>query len=107
VIFWKDFILDDGLGPVLSPGIFSGDKKVRRSLNASRSRIKDDASARALIQETRRDAEPLSATNTGCGPDTAWTKVQVQGMEANLEDNASSHMDVESDLAKLRPRGAG
>ncbi len=98
MIFWKDFILDDSLGPVL---------KDSRGLNANRSRIKEDASARALIQETRREAEPLSATNTGCVRDTAWTKVQVQGLDSNLEDNASSHRDVESEFAQLRPRGAG
>ncbi len=98
MIFWKDFILDDSLGPVL---------KDYRSLDASRSSVMDDASKKALIQETRREAEPLSATNTGCVRDTAWTKVQVQGLDSNLETNAATHRDVESDFAQLRPRGAG
>ncbi len=107
MIFWKDFILDDGLGPVLSPEIFSGESKVRRDLNASRSRIKDDASAMALIQETRREAKPLSTTNTGCVRDAGWTEVQNKGVDSNLETNASSHMDVENELAQSRLRGVG
>lgn len=98
MILWKDFIIDDSFGPVL---------KDSRSLDASRSSIKDDARQKALIQETRREAEPLSGTNTGCVRDTAWTKVHAQGLDSNLETNAFSHRDVENGLAQLRPRGAG
>lgn len=108
MIFWKDFILDDGLGPVLSPELFSGAEKVRRDLRVNRSRVKDDASARVLIQETRREDEPLRATNTGCVRNASWTKVQAQGTNStDLETNAPSHMDVGNDGTKSRQRGAG
>jgi hypothetical protein len=79
VILWKDFIIDDGFGPVLSPEIFSGMEEVRRDRRVTRSRVMDDASAVALIQETRREDEPLRMTNTGCVRDSSWTKVQATG----------------------------
>lgn len=98
MIFWKDFILDDdGLGPLL---------KDRRDLRVTRSRVKEDASARALIQETRRDAEPFRNANTGCVRETTWTKVHDQGQESNLETNAPSHMEVETELAGPQRRRA-
>jgi len=99
VIFWKDFVLDDsGLGPVL---------KDRRDLRVTRSRVMEDASARALIQETRRDAELFRAANTGCVRDSTWTNVHDQSLESNLETNASSHTEVGSEPAGPRLRGAG
>lgn len=108
MIFWKDFILDDdGLGPVLSPDLFAGLEIVRRDLRVTRSRVMEDASARALIQETRRDAEPFRNANTGCVRETTWTKVHDQGQESNLETNASSHTEVGSEPAGTRLRGAG
>ena len=98
MIFWKDFILDDnGLGPVLQD---------RRDLRVTRSRVMEDASARALIQETRRDAEPFRNANTGCVRETTWSKDHDQGQESLLETNASSHTEVGSEFAGPRPRGA-
>jgi hypothetical protein len=108
VIFWKDFVLDDGgLGPVLSPDLFSDLVKDRRDLRVTRSRVKEDASAQALIQETRRDAEPFRNANTGCVRETTWTQVHDQGMESQLETNAPSHTEVGSEPAGKRLRGAG
>ncbi len=107
MILWKDFILDDGLGPVLSPELFSGMEKVRRDLRVARSRVMEDASALALIQETRREFEPPHAANTGCVRDMTWTQVQAPGTESNLETNADSHTEVGSELAGMRLRGAG
>jgi hypothetical protein len=99
VIFWKDFILDDdGLGPLL---------KDRRDLRVTRSRVMEDASAQALIQETGRDTELFRAANTGCVRDSTWTQVYDPSMESNLETNASSHTEVGSELAGTRLRGAG
>ena len=108
MIFWKDFGLDDGgLGPVLSPDLFSDLVKDRRDLRVTRSRVKEDASARALIQETRRDAEPFRNANTGCVRETTWTQVHDQGQESQLETNASSHTEVGSEPAGSRLGGAG
>lgn len=108
MIFWKDFILDDGLGPVLSPDLFSGLEEVRRDLRVNRSRVKDDASVRTSIQETRREDELLRGTNTGCVRTASWTKVQAQGMASiDLETDVSSHMEVENEGTESRQRGAG
>lgn len=107
MIIWKDFILDDGLGPVLSPELFAGMEKVRRGQTASRSRVTDDASAKALIQETRREVASLNATNTGCVRDVPRTDVRDPDAISNLEDDASSHRDVENELAVPRLRGVG
>ena len=108
MIFWKDFILDsDGLGPVLSPELFSGLEKDRRDLRVTRSRVMEDASARALIQETRRDAETFRNANTGCVRETTWTPVHARVQESLLETNASSHTEVGSEPAGTRLRGAG
>jgi len=99
VIFWKDFVLDDnGLGPVLVD---------RRDLRVTRSRVMEDASARALIQETRRDAESFRNANTGSVRETTWSQDHAQDPESQLETNASSHTEVGSELAGTRLRGAG
>ena len=98
MILWKDFVLDNSLGPVLID---------RRDLRVTRSRVMEDASPLALIQETRREFEPLHAANTGCVRDMTWTQVQAPGTESNLETNADSHTEVGSELAGMRPRGAG
>jgi hypothetical protein len=108
VIFWKDFILDDaGLGPVLSPDLFLDSVEVRRDLRVTRSRVMEDASTRALIQETRRDAESFRNANTGCVRETTLTEVSDPDMESQLETNASSHTEVGSEFAGTRLRGAG
>lgn len=108
MIFWKDFILDDGgLGPLLSPELFSSLEKDRRDLRVTRSRVMEDASAQALIQETRRDAEPFRNANTGCVRETTWTQVHAPGQESNLETNASSHTEVGSEPAGPQRRGVG
>jgi hypothetical protein len=99
VILWKDFVLDDSLGPILVD---------RRDLGATRSRVREDASAVALIQETRREDEPLRETNTGCVRSASWTKVQAPGKDSDLETNAATHhMDVESASTRSRLQGVG
>ncbi len=98
MILWKDFVLDDALGPVLLD---------RDNLRVTRSRVMEDASARALIQETRRDAQPLSATNTGCVRGASWTEVHAPGSESNLETNAPSYTEVGNELAGLSLSGVG
>lgn len=108
MIFWKDFILDDdGLGPLLSSELFIGMNTVRRDLHVTRSRVMEDARPRTLIQETRREAEPLHVTNTGCVRDMTWTQVQAPGADSNLETNVLSHMEVENGFAGTRLRGVG
>ena len=108
MILWKDFVLDDaGLGPVLSPELFASSEQYRRDLRVNRSRVKEDASARALIQETRRDAEPFRNANTGGVRETTWMEIHDQGVESQLETNASSHTEVGSEPAGQRLRGTG
>lgn len=108
MIFWKDFILDDdGLGPFLSPELFIGMNTARRDLHVTRTRVMEDAKPGTLIQETRREADPLHFTNTGCVRDMTWTQVQAPGADSNLETNVLPHMDVEYGFAGTRLRGAG
>lgn len=98
MIFWKDFILDSVHGPLLTDC---------RDLHVTRSRVREDATQRALIQETRRESEPLQVTNTGCVRELSRTKVQAPGFESNLETNALSHMEVENENADAQLRGVG
>lgn len=68
MITWKDFVLDDVIGAVLSPEIFESDDllKVCREPRSNRMSVMDDADRVALIQETRHASEPMRNSNTGC-----------------------------------------
>ena len=98
MILWKDFVLDDVLGALLNDC---------RDLHVTPSRVREDASTRALIQETRREAKPLQVTNTGCVRDLSRTQVQAPGSDSNLETNAFCHRDVGNEFADARSREVG
>lgn len=68
MITWKDFILDDVIGAVLSPEIFEDENllKVSRKPRTTRTSDMDVADRVALIQETRHASEPKRNSNTGC-----------------------------------------
>jgi hypothetical protein len=68
VILWKDFILDENIGPVLSPEIFEGDAPVPTSCRRKRlgspncqedgRGITNEATSIVSIQETRQKQRP-------------------------------------------------
>ena len=103
MILWKDFVLDDDFGPVLSPELFLGDEPVPTSCRRKRlgsPSIMDDArgtqngtTPRNLdgvpIQETRQEQRPA----------------RMVGLSSL--DSAQSHTDVSrGDRANiLRRRG--
>ncbi len=103
MITWKDFVLDDVIGAVLSPEIFESDDllKVCREPRSNRTCDMDVADRVALIQETRHASEPKRNSNTGCVR-------PADGLES-LEASQPTHRDVgvTSGQSGLRQRGAG
>lgn len=103
MITWKDFVLDDVIGAVLSPEIFESDDllKVCREPRTNRTSVMDDADRVALIQETRHTSEPMRNSNTGCVR-------PADGLES-LENSQHTHRDVSvaGSSPGFRQRGAG
>jgi hypothetical protein len=94
VITWKDFILDDVVGPVMmdpSP-IDSNETEVcRRTRLGSTIVMEDEESENSSIQETRQEQRPARMVG-----------------HSSLDSSASPHMEVSSSnraLTGLWPRG--
>ncbi len=112
MILWKDFILDDVVGAVLSPEIFAGDEQVRRNRVAAKSSVMDGVK-KALNQETRQESEPATS-NTGCVRSStalngqSRTGVRDSGRTDLDYSNATTRMDSGGfGSAQLRQRGMG
>lgn len=91
MILWKDFILDDVVGAVLSPEIFAGDEQVRRNRVAAKPSVMEGAK-KALNQETRQESEPARMVGrTDLDYSNAATRMESGGFGS----------------AQLRQRGTG
>lgn len=90
MVMWKDFILDDFLGPILSPDLFPEGEKKCRSDAGYRAGVMDDAKRNVPIQETRQN-EPA----------------RMVGDTSLFQSGASDHRDVDGIGPRtLRLRGA-
>lgn len=100
MIFWKDFILDDTIGPVLSPELFQDIGEERGTLKVCRRKrlgspsvqedawgMKNEAIEVASIQETRQEQRPAR---------------MVGHSSLDSYSNARSHMDVAGDRANSK-----
>ncbi len=98
MIFWKDFVLDDSFGPVLSPEIFSGDASVpvvcrRKRLgspsvmeDARGTHTKEEATdVTSSFQETRQEQRPARMVGLS-SLDSAQTHKEVsRGDRASVQ----------------------
>lgn len=99
MILWKDFILDDVCGAVLSPEIFAGDQPVRRNVRVAKPSVMEGAK-KALNQETSQECEP-AGSNTGCVRDG-----QTGGHDLDQFNAATRKESGGFGLEQLRLRGA-
>jgi hypothetical protein len=90
VIFWKDFIFDDVLGPVLAPSIFESNDSETDLSSCRKERfgspsVQEDAMGSVLIQETGQEQRPARM-------------VGHSSLDSTL--NTQTHMEVTGDRAE-------
>jgi hypothetical protein len=90
VIYWKDFILDDVMGPVLRiPESASSGKQSDRTETRDASCTDTEEGTRAQIQETRTEQRPARMV----GPSDLDSSAQVD-MDVSRSNAAQARLSV-------------
>ncbi len=88
MIFWKDFLLDDDLGAVLSPELFSGDSPVPTVCRRKR------LGSPSVMDDARGTKTETASQDGGSIQETGQEQRPARMVGHSNLDSAQSHKDV-------------